>query len=616
MSQSQCMVELCALLVHETYGELASRIFTILLRRGRLPIPTLARHTRLTPKQLRHGLVVLVQQNLIYHHTDSVTGVTHYEANYNAAYALLRSGKIMSFVETRHGVLAREIVHNLLLLGHTKISDLLDAYEAQKKEQFRLAQLAREEAQRQQEEEQEEAAQSDENGDLNGVTEIRSDTQIPDPISASSGQIHTALARLFNAGLIERVVDSMFRSPADIQDELEKELARESSGGVRTAKQKIEIANRLKHKIRDLRREGTEWRPHPRKRPFNGDHANGVNGASKRRRLSSGAANGESNYEDDGSYLDADLVIRVNYEKCTVILRNAQLVELAKHKIGKTTSQIYAQFLNLLEPRLARCRPDIDSEEDSGPTATIEQIAATLDKNVDPGFGIGKLSSARADNVKVEKLHQPRKNGVSAPDVKDSGNINGYSNGVNGNGHAVNIDDHSEEEKTDQLLLDMFGDKALRMVRIFKKYGKIDEKALEKAALIKQKDVRTKLAEMQMAGIVEIQEVPKDANRNNGNTRTIFLWFYDCDRVLQVLVDRVLKAMSRLLQRLAHERRGAQTILELIERSDLRHADPEAYLEPHQYKDLQNIRRKEAMLMGQICFFVSECILYSFNTTS
>ena len=94
--------------------------------------------------------------------------------------------------------------------------------------------------------------------------------------------------------------------------------------------------------------------------------------------------------------------------------------------------------------------------------------------------------------------------------------------------------------------------------------------------------------------------MPKDANRNNGNGRTIFLWFYDRDRVLQVLLDRIIKAMSRLLQRLAHERRGAQSVLELIERSDLRHADPEAYLESHQLKDLQDVRHKEAMLVGQV----------------
>jgi DNA-directed RNA polymerase III subunit RPC3 len=279
----------------------------MLLRRGRLPIPSLSQHTRLTPKQLRHGLVVLVQQNLIYHYTDKPTGVTHYEANYNTAYALVRSGKILSFVEAKYGTLARELVHGLLLLGHTKVSDLLDAYEAQKAEQARLAQLAREEALRQAEEE--ETAETHQNGDLNGSKESQANDSFPEPVTASSGQLHTALAKLFDGGLLERVVDSTFRSPADIQDELEKELARESAGGTRSAKQKTEFANRLKHKVRDLRSEGSEWRPHSKKRPFNGDLTNGTNGASKRRRLSGGAVNGESPYEDNGSYIEVSFKI-------------------------------------------------------------------------------------------------------------------------------------------------------------------------------------------------------------------------------------------------------------------------------------------------------------------
>ena len=290
---------------------LVQRIFTILLRRGRLPIPTLAQHTRLTPKQLRHGLVVLVQQNLIYHYTETITGVTHYEANHHAAYALVRSGKIMKFVEERQGVLARELVHNLLLLGHTKISDLLQAYEAQKAEQSRLAQLARDEALRQQEED--EAAGDQENGDLHTSRTSRANGHVSDPVIAKAGQLHTALARLFDAGLVERVIDSMFRSPTDVQDELEKDIARESSGGgVKTAKQKVEFANRLKRKFRDLRREGTEWRPNARKKLSNGHHVNGINGSHKRRRLSSGAMSGELDYDDDGFYLDvcSNIIIR------------------------------------------------------------------------------------------------------------------------------------------------------------------------------------------------------------------------------------------------------------------------------------------------------------------
>ena len=84
-----------------------------------------------------------------------------------------------------------------------------------------------------------------------------------------------------------------------------------------------------------------------------------------------------------------------------------------------------------------------------------------------------------------------------------------YKNSLSGSGgYSVDFEklvEYMRETEMDQLLLDMFGDKGLRMIRILKKFGKIDEKTLEKTALIKQKDVRTKLAEMQMAGIVEIQ---------------------------------------------------------------------------------------------------------------
>jgi DNA-directed RNA polymerase III subunit RPC3 len=254
--------------------------------------------------------VVLVQQNLIYHHTDKPTGVTHYEANYNAAYALVRSGKILNFVEAKYGTLAQELVHGLLLLGHTKVADLLKAYDAQKAEQARLAQLAREEALRQEEDEEiAETHETHRNGDLNGSKESHGNDSFPEPVTASSGQLHTALAKLFDGGFLERVVDSTFRSPADIRDELEKELARESAGGTRSAKQKLEFANRLKHKVRDLRSEGSEWRPHSKKRPYNGDQTNGMNGSNKRRRLSGGAVDGESHYEDDGSYIDVSFDI-------------------------------------------------------------------------------------------------------------------------------------------------------------------------------------------------------------------------------------------------------------------------------------------------------------------
>lgn len=162
-----------------------------------------------------------------------------------------------------------------------------------------------------------------------------------------------------------------------------------------------------------------------------------------------------------------------------------------------------------------------------------------------------------------------------------------------------NIIKRVQEVELFQIIEENFGREGHRLARILHKVGRVDEKTLEKRALMKQKDVRTTLAAMQIAGMIEIQEVPKDL-ANRVNTRTIFLCFIDIARVSDVLLDKTYQSMSRLLQRLAVERRASASVLELIERSDLRHATPESYLESKQLEDLHTFQGKEELLVEQI----------------
>src|SRR5438045_4012247 len=104
------------------------KVFAVLARLGRLPLPAIVQHTGLHHQHIRHGLAVLIQQNLAFHYTDPDTLVAFYEANLENAYALVRSGKIIEFVIERHGRLAGGVIQNLLLLGHAKIEDLSNAY--------------------------------------------------------------------------------------------------------------------------------------------------------------------------------------------------------------------------------------------------------------------------------------------------------------------------------------------------------------------------------------------------------------------------------------------------------------------------------------------------------
>jgi DNA-directed RNA polymerase III subunit RPC3 len=157
---------------------------------------------------------------------------------------------------------------------------------------------------------------------------------------------------------------------------------------------------------------------------------------------------------------------------------------------------------------------------------------------------------------------------------------------------------HLQETELDAMLLENFGKAGHRLARMMRKMGKLEEKQLPNLALLKQKDIRTKLAEMQMAGVVDIQEVPRDAGRTTN--RTIFLWYFDTERVSAILLDSIYKMMSRCIQRLDVEKRRKHDVLSCTERSDVRDEDPETYLDAGQLAEFREIESKEESLLSHI----------------
>lgn len=185
----------------------------------------------------------------------------------------------MEIVESKFGNHARDVVQNLFLLGHTKVSDLVEAYESQ----------------------QELHAKENGIGHTNGINGHDEAHNI------AAGQLHMILAQLLQAGLIEPVIESMFRSPTDIYNKVEREILQERFGGsTKGFKQKDELKANIQARLHDLRSEGREWRLQGKKRSSHGDQVNGANGSSKKRRIpsDSGAVNGDHSCEDDGMRLD------------------------------------------------------------------------------------------------------------------------------------------------------------------------------------------------------------------------------------------------------------------------------------------------------------------------
>ena len=156
---------------------------------------------------------------------------------------------------------------------------------------------------------------------------------------------------------------------------------------------------------------------------------------------------------------------------------------------------------------------------------------------------------------------------------------------------------YMQETELDDIIFEAFGQLGCRIARILRQKGKLEEKQIQKFGLLKLKDVRTKLVEMQMSGIVDIQEVPKDSTRAAG--RTIFLWYFDPERVKMIVLEHIYKTMSRCLQVLKAEKYDQREVLSQAERTDVIGLESEM-LPAGQLERLDEIRDKEKKIFTQI----------------
>ena len=103
------------------------RVHSVLGRHGRQTLAAIARASYLNARQIKYGLVILIQQHLVFH-SGSDALVAYYEIDWQNSYALLRLGKVAKLAEDRFGKKAANVISNLLSLGHIRVADLKEGY--------------------------------------------------------------------------------------------------------------------------------------------------------------------------------------------------------------------------------------------------------------------------------------------------------------------------------------------------------------------------------------------------------------------------------------------------------------------------------------------------------
>ncbi|KAH8677706.1 RNA polymerase III subunit [Xylariales sp. PMI_506] len=638
--------ELCVLLISELYGQLPSRIFSLLLSKGRSNVKRLSQDLALNQRLVRHGLTVLIQQNLIYHHTDPDSLVTHYEANPEAAYNLVRIGKILDNIHRNYGEEAQRIVNSVVLNGHMKVSELM---------QLSSHGLSNGHARA--------------NGQANGHTNGPSPEPVPtaDVELDQKQQTFDLIAHLIAVGILEPLNMRMLQTPQDIRAELDREIMKtQYPSGLRGSKQKTEFNAKSREAWREILDESKAL-----KYQLEADYLHGS--SSKRRKLANGGRTNGFSIASQDDIIDPDTILRLNYQKCLVELRNRKLTQYVEDAIGFVTAQVYAAMLSAIGKKLLHCQLDPEDETDdlfSRPTITTLEIYEHLKPSVDVFAGIGKCDAEMISANSAEKIqrHAPgydveqEDNDVLSDDDDEPNGDAHMSNGT----HANGLHDHTDTKITpsqngsretkvkfaervptraeriqqmrqhllilaesneqfvrhsgtrdqgewtvdfellipklqlieiDALIEESFGRQGLRLVKILRAKGKLDDKTLPSLALMKKAELQIKMVEMELHGYLDVQEVPRDNNRTA--SRTLFLWFFDQELTKKRVLDNTYKTMVRHLQRLEVERRKKKNVLSVVERKDVQGMEQEK-LRGDIYNEYREFLDIESKLLGQL----------------
>lgn len=108
-----------------------------------------------------------------------------------------------------------------------------------------------------------------------------------------------------------------------------------------------------------------------------------------------------------------------------------------------------------------------------------------------------------------------------------------------------------------------FGPHAQRVWKVLAEHGKLDEKAIKDLALLPMKDTRELCTKMLRATLLQLQEVPKQADRSV--MRTIFLYYVDIDRAYSWLLDRWYHTLENLNRRRVLQDALSWTLLQRVE---------------------------------------------------
>ncbi|NWX93891.1 RPC3 polymerase, partial [Nothoprocta pentlandii] len=118
---TQAEIKLCALLLREHFGEIVEAVGACLLGTGAQPLRAIAAAAGLSLQQVKKGLCVLIQHNLVTYQVQR-RGLVEYEAQCGRVLRILRYPRYIYTAKTLYGDTGELLVEELLLNGKMTMS--------------------------------------------------------------------------------------------------------------------------------------------------------------------------------------------------------------------------------------------------------------------------------------------------------------------------------------------------------------------------------------------------------------------------------------------------------------------------------------------------------------
>ncbi|KAK9685552.1 RNA polymerase III subunit C82, partial [Basidiobolus ranarum] len=214
--------------------------------------------------------------------------------------------------------------------------------------------------------------------------------------------------------------------------------------------------------------------------------------------------------------VDEDVFWKINYEQFNIRLRNSRIIHFVGERINQGAEAVMKAAFAVAQDKMRSC------EENQSISLSATLIAHHLPSNVILQHGIVSNTDGTKLKPSQQQLTTEFLDLLCTDQVKFLSKIDERSAGQ----YKINLTNGANALKTrlvESVIKEKYGSISHRIFRILSNRQKLDEKQISKIALVPGKVAREKLHQLAMAGLVELQEVPKSMDRVP--SRTYYLWY-------------------------------------------------------------------------------------------